>query len=108
MNDVCKTLKNSNCYLYADDIALVVSGKDVQRVQRLVQEDLDNIGVWCHVNKLTVNTTKTQVLWSYSHRSIPDLEGVDLYLNNERLEVVPVFNYLGVKIDKFLCMSHQL
>ena len=108
VNDVCSRLKNSRCFLYADDIALVVSGKDVHRVQLLLQEDLNSVNTWCQENKLTVNAAKTKVLWSYSQRSIPDLEGAVLTLNNEPLEIVPVFNYLGVKINRYLGMTQHM
>ena len=80
----------------------------MRHIQLLMQEDLTSIGDWCNQNKLTVNTVKTKVLLSYSHRSIPDLTGVGLHLNNDILEVVTSFNYLGVIMDRYLCLSQHL
>ena len=108
VNDVCKIIKNAKYYRYADDIALVVSCKDVNRACALMQDDLDRIGFWCGQNKLTINASKTQVLWSFSPRSIPNLVGVDLRLNGETLKVVSQFNYLGVIVDCHLRMSQHL
>ena len=56
VNDVCSRLQNSTSYLYADDIALVVSGKDVNHIKVLLQEDLDSVGTWCRENKLIRST----------------------------------------------------
>ena len=73
INDVSTIITHAKYFLYADDLALVVSGRDMERIRILLQEDLDRVGDWCALNKLTVNTAKTQVLWSHASRSIPDL-----------------------------------
>ena len=69
---------------------------------------MDRVSTWCKANKLTVNTSKTQVLWSYSQRLPPDLNDADLYMDGQPLEVVTQFKYLGVVIDRFLCFGPHL
>ena len=108
INDVSDVIVHSKYYLYADDLALVVSAKNPERIRLLLQEDLDKVGQWCARNKLTVNTTKTQVLWSYSARSVPDLTEADLFLNGNRLEVVSQFNYLGVTLDTHMTLTPHM
>ena len=108
VDDVCDVIDNSGCFLYADDLALIVSGKDVDRIAMLMQQDLDKVAQWCRENKLTVNTQKTQVLWSYSPRAIPDLTRCALFLNGAELDVVTSFCYLGATLDTHMTMTPNL
>ena len=108
INDVTQVIKHSSYFLYADDLALVVSGKDPARVQALLQEDLTAVEKWCMKNKLTVNANKTMVMWSYSSRSVPDLSNAALILNGKDLKVVKEFNYLGILLDTNMSLRPQL
>ena len=108
MNDVINSITHSSTFLYADDLAIVISGKDPERVKSLLQLDLDSVSRWCSDNKLTINNDKTHVLWVFSPRSIPDLSNCDLTIDGRVLSVVPVFNYLGLNIDRHLNMASQL
>ena len=85
-----------------DDLALVVSGRDVERIRALLQDDLNRVSLWCKTNKLTVNTGKSQVLWSYSPRAPLNIDNAALYLDGQALDVVTTFCYLGVTIDRYL------
>ena len=80
-------------------MAIVVSGKSVDIIAQLLQDDLNRIETWCHNNILSVNTKKTQVLWCYPVRYPPDLSNCDTTLCNNVLKRVTEFNYLGVIID---------
>ena len=108
MNDVINSITHSSTFLYADDLAIVISGKDPERVKSLLQLDLDSVSRWCSDNKLTINNDKTHVLWVFSPRSIPDLSNCDLTIDGRVLTVVPVFNYLGLNIDRHLNVACQL
>ena len=108
INDITRVIRHSQYFLYADDLAIVVSGKDPIRISSLIQEDLNSISDWCFQNKLTINTEKTHVLWLYSPRSIPNLSQAGLRLNCRTLSVVKEFNYLGVKVDTHLTLCVQL
>ena len=108
INDVTNIIIHGKHFLYADDLAVVVSAKDPSRIESLLQEDLNAVGNWCTANKLTVNTEKTQIMWSFSTRSIPDLTTISLKLNGIELKSVPSFNYLGVTLDTHLTLKCQL
>ena len=69
INNVESVISHGESFLYTDDLEVVVSGKDPARVRSLLQADLNSIGKWCAANKLTVNSKKTQILWSYSSSS---------------------------------------
>ena len=99
INDVVSCLENCSHYLYADDLAIVVSGKSIDILVQLLQTDLDSLGKWCSDNKLTVNTKKTQVMWCYSMCNPPDLDDCSVTFCTNILKQVKNFNYLGIIID---------
>ena len=107
MNHVVKVIKHCAFFLYADDLAIVVSGKDVDILRSLLQEDINNIYDWCYANVLTVNIKKTQVLWCYPVRNPPVFLNCDILLSNDILKRVSHFNYLGVIIDHDLSFKNQ-
>ena len=74
--------------LYADDIVLLAH--ETEDAQRLMQE-LEN---FCMHSGLSVNVTKTKVMLV----KIWDKEKPCIVYNNEPLEVVESFKYLGLEI----------
>ena len=78
------------------------------RIRALLQDNVDRVSRWCKDNKLTVNTGKSQVLWSYSPRAPLNVEQAALYMNGQALEVVTTFCYLGVTIDRYLGFGTHL
>ena len=69
INDPQSLIKSAQTIVYADDLAVVVSATNLDRLKMLLQKDLDSISTWCKFNKLTINTDKTKVLWSYLPRT---------------------------------------
>ena len=55
INDVVDVINHCSFFLYADDLAIVVSGRDHNVLAHLLQDDLNNIYEWCYSNVLTVN-----------------------------------------------------
>ena len=66
---------------------------------------MDRIAVWCSKNKLTVNTERTGLMWTYSNRNPPDLEPPTIALKTRK--TVKSYNYLGVIIDVELSWKKQ-
>ena len=44
---------------YADDIALVINGVDLDEMIRIMNRTLHKIALWCKFNKLTINPNKS-------------------------------------------------
>ena len=98
-------ITNVRGYMYADDLALVTSGKDTERIRHLLQHDTNAVATWCENNELTVNTDKTKVLWVYPMNTALNPAHTNIQMNGRDLEVVSKFNYLGVLLDKNLTMG---
>ena len=107
VNDIFSVIENTRMFMYADDLAVIATGKKVEDVKRILQADVDKIGEWCGRNKLTVNTDKTVVMWSHSSQQPLDLEDHHIELVGKRLKKVKSYNYLGVLIDTELKWKEQ-
>ena len=102
VNDVVKCVKNCKIKLYADDTVIYIANHNFELAQQLLQEDLDCYLTWCQQNKLSVNITKTKLMiFAASRRKLNSLD-VNLELNEEKLQVVPSYKYLGVILDPLL------
>ena len=59
MNDIFHASKNLFNILYADDISILLSGSDLQKLVREMNTELELISEWFKANKLTLNIDKT-------------------------------------------------
>ena len=63
VNDVLGLLgENNNLYLYADDMLIMSSHKNIELMLCDLQNRLDKIFIWCKKNKLTINKAKTKYM----------------------------------------------
>ena len=88
---------SSTCLLFADDTLLYRPIKSPNDEQQL-QHDINQIQLWCDVNKMKLNTKKTKVMrisWSTSVEP-------NYTLNGTQLDVVSEYKYLGVILNKKL------
>ena len=68
INDLPSAMIHSRVIMYADDVKLCFSYKDMISPVRL-QADLNNFESWCRLNLLNLNTTKCKVITF--HRTSP-------------------------------------
>ena len=60
INDLPHCLKNCASKLYADDTDISASTSNLKYIEKLINEDLDNINKWLIANKLSLNVIKTK------------------------------------------------
>jgi len=87
------------CLLYADDLVLFST------TPQGLQAQLDNLHAYCRKNDLNVNTTKTECMKFRTNQkkntlAEPMLANEKLYFNNQELNYVDHFKYVGVMIGK--------
>ena len=63
---------------------------------------------WCAINALTINTNKTKTMLFESRNKIKNACKPELYINNELLQIVPTYKYLGVNLDQTLNFKYYL
>ena len=86
-DDICSAVKYSDIILYADDTVLVFADKNVTEIERISNQEMENIADYCRQNKLIINTKKGEteiMLFGTAKR---------LYSSGRNLEI----SYNGVK-----------
>ena len=110
INDISKVLNKCKVSLYADDTVLYFSGKNLDEVITIVQNDLVLLSNWCSKNRLTINCKKTKYC-IYGMRSIvkkSKTHDTIISLNNTVLEKVCSYKYLGFILDDQLNFNKHM
>ena len=97
INDLQGAVDGCNVKLYADDTVLHKSGIVVDKVSRTLQLSLNLFSRWCKLNKLTINTKKSKLTAFGSRSRVKKARNIKIYLNNDLLQRVPTFKYLGLR-----------
>ena len=85
---------NISSLLYADDLALVAETEE--KLQRM----LDILSNWCDRNRMQANLDKTKVV-NLRNKSTNKTDRRFLF-NNQSVEIVSSYKYLGLVLDEFL------
>ena len=91
------------CQVYADDIMLHTSSRDVDEISTRLTNAVSTLSKWLHSMGLILNSSKTQVLCITASRFVtPELA---VCCDGERLMQTSSAKYLGVIIDEHLNCS---
>lgn len=109
VNDINYINVSSKIFMFADDSVLIQSHPDPNVASDNLRNDLLEIMDYFLRMNLVLNTKKTKIMnfgryWKNSNRVI----FLDITINNETIEVVKSFKYLGVLIDEELKFSGHL
>ena len=105
INDMCNVSTLLKPILFADDTNLFYSGKDIDELCSVVSIELDKLCVWFQVNKLSLNTSKTNFM-IFTNRSCDDTYSV--CMNGLNLSRVFVTKFLGVHMDSKLDWNYHI
>ena len=64
INDLNNSTSNLSTILFADDTNLFCSGKDLEELELLINEELAHVQEWLMLNKLTLNVKNQISLFS--------------------------------------------
>ena len=93
--------------LFADDTNLFCSGKDLQELEVLINEELAHVQEWLMLNKLTLNVKKSNFIIFRSHKR--KLKNhLSLKLSNELLQCIEHTKFLGIIIDQHLTWKNHI
>ena len=97
INDLHTVCKHSFPILFADDTNLFLSGKNLDDMQTLLNEELTEIDLWLKANKLSLNIKKTHYML-FKNRGATEKD-ICLKIENEPITQVKKTKFLGVIID---------
>ena len=86
---------------YADDIAIIITGDNIEEVHENTQNAIDTLETWARTWSLQFNSTKTKSMCFTKKRVMERLEEPEftLKINQEEIEWVKTCKYLGVTLD---------
>jgi hypothetical protein len=104
VNDIGLIDIEGEIYMYADDIAIVISTTSICAAEEKMNKAVRKIANYCKLNGLIVNTNKSKSMFFGSLRSNYSPQ---IYYENTPLEQVNMFKYLGYSIDNKLNFSYE-
>ena len=100
INDMPLIFPDTKIYQYADDTVINISANTQLEAQHLMKKDLENLEQWCNMNKLTINTKKTKIMYFGATNKTKQLtSNYKNYLYGHELQRVESYKYLGVILD---------
>ena len=109
INDIGKSVRtNVFHHLYADDTIIAISTDCPLRLRKELSDQLSDIGKWFSQNKLTVNTTKTEVIFFGRANKVKECKNlVPIKFQGDTLACKEKVKYLGVIFDENLNWDSQ-
>ena len=103
VNDMASAVR-CKLLLYADDSALIASGKKVADIESTLSSELEYVSNWLIDNKLSLHLGKTQSILFGTKRRLSTGPGVKLNVicTGNVIESKSNVTYLGVTLDQFL------
>jgi len=92
---------NCKLLLYVDDSALLVSGKDVNRIETIISKELQNISNWLVDNKLSLHLGKTESILFGSKIILRKSAELNVQCNDTNVRPKSTVKYLGPEIDHY-------
>ena len=94
-------ISNSKVYHFADDTNLFHINSCNKRLQRNINYDLKRLTNWLDANKISLNSTKTELIYFCKKRSATPTNN-KIKINGKRLTPTDHIKYLGVYLDETL------
>lgn len=101
-NDIHSLELCGEIQLFADDTAVKYKANTLEQLQRDMQHDMKLICDWLANNHLKANAEKTKfMVFAKSERGVAQIDDTafNIYMDNQRIERVRSYEYLGVVID---------
>ena len=90
---------NSDCFLYADDTAIVCTGNTVEDIIARMTDELSAAAAWLSDHKLTLNLKKTKAMFFGTAMKLKQVEEKQLIFNSTNIDIVESYKYLGIMLD---------
>ena len=101
INDI-STAVRCKLLLYADDSALLVSGKNTQLIQKSLSSELEAAREWLVNNKLSLHLGKTESILFGSKRKLHTCSYIQVKCAGTTLTCQTHVKYLGIELDQSL------
>ena len=101
INDLHVSIKNSKVHHFSDDTNLLLINKSLKQINKLINHDLSLLVQWLRSNKISLNTSKTEiVIFRPKRKSIT--KHLNFRISSEKKNISSAVNYLGVLLHENL------
>ena len=101
INDFSFCLNQTETGHFADDTYLLYSSQKLKTIETIINTELKLVSKWLRLNKLSLNSAKTEFILFRSPRRPVDFNMV-IKLDGKKLKPVKFVKYLGIFIDEHL------
>ena len=103
INDLHKAIKNSDLqlHLFADDTNLLYSNKSLKKINKHTNQDLSFLSKWLRSNKISLNTSKTEIIIFRPKRKIIQ-KHPNFRISRQQIKTNTHVKYLGIHLDQHL------
>ena len=112
INDLPLAVPDSSVSMHADDTSLCYQSLDINKLNAVINSDLERLQKWLMGNKLSLNAMKTQsmlISTKQKHAVLRNLElKLSIKIRDHELEVVGTTKYLGLQIDNSLDWKYHV
>ena len=105
VNDLAMVSNAFWSVLFADDTSLFISGKDAESMSVTINNDLSKIQKWLYCNKLSLNVSKTHMIFTARNKISTDL---DIKINEVCIERVYETKFMGVLVESQLTWKQHI
>ena len=105
MNDIYNATSSFQFILFADDTSVFMSDNNLYNLCTRFNYELDKLSKWLSVNKLVLNTKKTNYM-VFTNRYINT--NIDIKIGDENIKCVPSLKFLGITIDNKLTWHEHI
>ena len=106
INDLSTVSEACMSIMFADDTNMFFTGKNLQTMTTVINEELTKVQEWLYCNKLSLNVLKTHYMIFTSRNKC--MNDVDIRINNVKVERVYATKFLGVQIDAQLTWKKHI
>ena len=110
INDIFSIIdtKITFCHLYADDTIIVQSSNCPLSLKTGLEHQLRVISIWFHQNKLSVNTSKTEVIYFGRPKKIEQCKTLSpIVFQGSNIDCKTKVKYLGIVFDEGMSWKNQ-
>ena len=107
----CTIVPGSSVYYpghFTDDTYLLFGNKKLKTIETVINTELKLVSTWLHLNRLSLNEGKTELILFHSKKNVPKVDGISIKLNGKKLTPVNSVKYLGMYIDNHLAWDTHI
>ena len=97
--------------IFGDDANVFASARDLKVLEKIVNSELKKVKIWCDVNRLSINFSKTNFMIIKSSKKKDDQVNINIESADGTINVLQrkqKTKYLGVLLDETMSFNHHI